>query len=28
MIRDVLDSLGIGKIAVEAVPVNPETSDV
>ncbi|MGD0044350.1 MAG: hypothetical protein ABSE84_28760, partial [Isosphaeraceae bacterium] len=27
MIRDVLESLGIGKIAVEAVPANPEASD-
>ncbi len=27
MIRDVLESLSIGKIAVEAVPANPETSD-
>ena len=27
MIRDVLESLGIGKIAVEAVPSSPEASD-
>ena len=27
MIRDVLDSLGVGKIAVEAVPVSTEAGD-
>ena len=27
MMRDVLESLGIGKIAVEAVPANQETSN-